>query len=203
MGTVGNYVLLLISLFTAIFGYVVRKFVSAISLGISIVILASSTGLIQLAGATNLALAIPSATALAVGFLFHRASIALSSSLITSYVASRLAGVHLDLCYLISISIALAVVLYVILRKREYVPYVLLGTSASSYFIRSLSNHVVVAAVSAILVGLVGYLAQSRVWRVRSRYEKMRLFLKKRRSLPRGLSAIRKRGSRESTSRSL
>ncbi|MCX8184163.1 MAG: hypothetical protein RMI56_04695 [Sulfolobales archaeon] len=177
--------------------------VSAISLCATVILLTAITNVIRLDGFTYSTLAPLLTIVFTLGFLFYRVSVAISSSLITSYVVLKLAGFHLDLYCLISISMIFTVLLYTSLRKREYIPYLLLGGSSSTYFMNSVLYYNIVSIASVIPICVIGYLLQEKLWKTKSKYEKIRISLRKWRSVSEKLSSLRRRSSRKLTSQSL
>lgn len=184
------YILALTSFLVAVYGFHARRIVSALSLGALAAFLTSSLPVTWVEGSHLLLLALVSPLAFVSGLLFCRAAAAVSSSFMLAYTFFRLAGVSVGCEYLASLSLVLMLLTYLASRRRGYIPFVALGSSAFAYF-ASFLTHVAIAVPLAVSIGIIGLLLQERTWKTRVKYEKMRFNLKKRRSIPRKPGSLR------------
>lgn len=156
----------------ALFGYSARRLAAATSLGL-VVALAARSALGPLAGDYSTPIAILlSAFPFAAGLLLYREAALVSASVALSSAAFRLAGLPADPGRLAAASLAAAFLLWPASRRREYALYAILGGSALAYF-ASYLTHGALAALLAASTAFVGYAIQERVWRARSRYERI------------------------------
>ncbi len=166
------------------YGYSAKRLVSAASLGLVVALATTAIlpGWVENPGTP--AITLLSAASFSVGLFFYRAAAIISASVTLSHTALRLAGLPVNLGYLAALSLVAASAMWPISRRREYVPYSILGCSAFAYFTSYLVDGVL-AVLLAVSVALVSYAVQERAWWVRSRYERLRLSLARyRRSAP-------------------
>ncbi|MEM4921737.1 MAG: hypothetical protein QXU65_01890 [Sulfolobales archaeon] len=166
----------------SVFGYSARRIVSAISLAITALFLAGSALSAQLGvDSIVIAVAIPIFVVFFVlGLFLHRVAISVSASVVLLHAVYQLTGLRVDYGHAVAVSVVLAFTLYMLSRRRGYLPYAILGTSAFAYF-TSYFAHAVVAVSLAIAIGTASYAIQEKLWRVKIKYSKIRYSLKKRR----------------------
>lgn len=109
---------------------------------------------------------------LVTGFLLSKLSIMLSTSIVVAYAIPDILDLRVPQEITLAIVPILIMILYQVSRKREFMPYLTLGTFL---FLWSASQIVTqgVAIPLAILVGSLSYVAQSSYWKYVSRYRKM------------------------------
>lgn len=169
---------MLLSTLVAIYGYNAKRMVSAISLSITVALIVNLSLYTILGIHKALIIASLIAVAFAVGMFFYRIAIAVSASITLLYAVLCLTGFPIDREYIAAVSLVLALLLYTLSRRRGYLPYTILGSSALAYFINNLT-HATIAVPLAILVGIIGYLVQEKAQRTRIKYKRIRLSLKK------------------------
>jgi len=166
----------------SVFGYSARRIVSAISLAITALFLAGSALSTQLGvDSIVIAVAIPILIVFFIlGLFLHRVAISVSASVVLLHTVYKLTGLRVDYGYAVAVSVVLAFTLYMLSRRRGYLPYAILGSSAFAYF-TSYLTHAAIAVSLAIAIGIASYAIQEKLWRVKTKYSKIRYSLKKRR----------------------
>lgn len=173
--------MLVLGALIALFGHRARRAVSALSLGaiLALSVMSSPAVITQslkpiIAGAALIA-------GLIIGFLLSKLSIILSTSIIVAYSIPTILDLRVPQEIVLAIVPILVVILYQVSGKREFIPYLTLGTILFLWSASQIVNPGV-AIPLAILVGSSSYVVQGSYWRYVYRYEKILKTVRSRRS---------------------